>query len=121
MVLYGNADTNSAWVPLLGESPVQVKSGIAKLGDREVKGDDLGCFFIRPRPGSDVAAVGAITGTSAKGMRLTDRLPYFVSGIAYPDCVLMGGDAWNKGLSGVKAAGFFGNDWTIEHGEFAWH
>jgi pimeloyl-ACP methyl ester carboxylesterase len=121
VVLYGNADTNSAWAPLLGESPVQVKSGIAKMGDREVKGDDLGCFFIRPRPGSVVAAVGAIAGTGIKGMRLTDRLPYFVSGIAYPDCVLMSGDVWNKGLPGVKAAGFFGNDWTIEHGEFAWH
>jgi dienelactone hydrolase len=121
VMLYGNADTNSAWASLLGESPVQVKSGVAKLGDREIKGDDLGCLFIRPRPGSDVAAVGAIAGTGIKGMRLTDRLPYFVSGIAYPDCVLMAGDVWSKGLPGVKAAGFFGNDWTVEHGDFAWH
>ena len=121
VVLYGNADTNSAWTPLLSESPVQVKSGVVKLGGCEIKGDDLGCFFIRPRPGSDVAAVGAVAGTGTKGMRLTDRLPYFVSGIAYPDCVLMEGDVWTKGLSGVKAAGFFGNDWTVEHGEFAWH
>jgi pimeloyl-ACP methyl ester carboxylesterase len=121
VVLYGNADTNSAWTALLGDSPVQVKSGLVKLGSREFKGDNLGCFFIRPRPGSDAATVGAIAGTGVKGMRLTDRLPYFVSGIAYPDCVLMGDDVWSKGLSGVKAAGFFGNDWTVEHGEFVWH
>jgi pimeloyl-ACP methyl ester carboxylesterase len=121
VVLYGNADSNSAWTALLGDSPVQVKSGLAKVGDREFKGDDLGCFFIRPKPGSDTAAIGAIAGTGIKGMRLTDRLPYFVSGIAYPDCVLMGSDVWTKGLAGVKAAGFFGNDWTVEHGDFAWH
>jgi pimeloyl-ACP methyl ester carboxylesterase len=121
VVLYGNADTNAAWAALLGDSPVQVKSGLVKLGDHETKGDDLGCIFVRPRPGSDVAAVGAVAGTGIKGMRLTDRLPYFVSGIAYPDCVLLGSEVWTKGLSGVKAAGFFGNDWTIEHGEFVWH
>lgn len=121
VVLYGNADTNSAWTALLGGSPVQVKSGLVKLGAKEIKGEDLGCCFIRPRPGSTTAAVGAIAGAGIKGMRLADRLPYFVSGIAYPDCVLMGGEVWSKGLSGVKAAGFFGNDWSVEHGEFVWH
>ncbi|HEV8000181.1 MAG TPA: hypothetical protein VGP63_09900, partial [Planctomycetaceae bacterium] len=120
VVLYGNADTNAAWSALLGKSPVQVTSGSIKVGGRETKGDNLGCLFVRPRPGSDVASVGAVSGTGVKGMRLTDRLPFFVSGVGYPDCVLFGPDALLKGLAGVKAAGFFGNDWSVEHGEFAW-
>jgi len=120
VVLYGNADTNAAWSALLGKGPVQVKSGSVLLGDRTTTGDDLGCLLVRPRPGSDVATVGAVCGTGIKGMRLTDRLPFFVSGVGYPDCVLFGPDALTKGLAGVKAAGFFGNDWSVEHGEFVW-
>ncbi len=120
VILYGNADTNSAWNALLGKGPVQVKSGSVLLGGRETKGDDLGCLFVRPRPGSDVAAVGVVGGTGIKGLRLTDRLPFFVSGVGYPDCVLFGPEALTKGLHGVKAAGFFGNDWSVEHGEFVW-
>jgi pimeloyl-ACP methyl ester carboxylesterase len=120
VILYGNADTNSAWKPLLGQGPVAVKSGSVVLGGRETKGDDLACLFVRPRPDSDVAAVAAVTGTGISGLRLTDRLPFFVSGVGYPDFVLFGPEAWTKGLSGVKAAGFFGNDWSVERGEFVW-
>jgi pimeloyl-ACP methyl ester carboxylesterase len=120
VVLYGNADTNAAWSALLGKGPVQVKCGSVLLGDRTTNGDDLGCLFVRPRPGSDAAAVAAVCGTGIKGMRLTDRLPFFISGVGYPDCVLFGPDALTKGLAGVKAAGFFGNDWSVEHGEFVW-
>jgi pimeloyl-ACP methyl ester carboxylesterase len=120
VVLYGNADTNAAWDALLGKGPAQVKSGSVLLGDRATTGEDLGCVFVRPRPGSDVAAVGAVCGTGLKGMRLTDRLPFFVSGVGYPDCVLFGPDVLTKGLAGVKAAGFFGNDWSVERGEFVW-
>ncbi len=120
VVLYGNADTNAAWKPLLGGSPCTVNSGSAVLGGRTAKGDDLGCLFVYPRPGSDVALVGAVSGTGIKGMRLTDRLPYFTSGIAYPDFVLLGHDTLTRGIAGVQAAGYFGNDWTVEHGEFVW-
>jgi hypothetical protein len=120
VVIYGNADTNAAWKGLLGESPVLVHAGRATLGGREARGDDLGCLFVRPRPGSDVAVVGAVSGTGVKGMRLTDRLPYFVSGVGYPDCVLLGPEALDRGLAGVRAAGYFGNDWSVEQGEFVW-
>ncbi|HEV8000823.1 MAG TPA: prolyl oligopeptidase family serine peptidase, partial [Planctomycetaceae bacterium] len=103
VVLYGNADTNAAWSALLGKSPMQVTSASITIGGRETKGDHLGCLFVRPRPGSDVASVGAVSGTGVKGMRLTDRLPFFVSGVGYPDCVLFGPDALIKGMAGVKA------------------
>ncbi|HET6326580.1 MAG TPA: hypothetical protein VFG04_18030 [Planctomycetaceae bacterium] len=120
VVLYGNADTNAAWNALLGKSPVQLKSGSVTVGGRETKGDNFGCLFVRPRPGSETASIGAVTGTGVKGMRLTDRLPFFVSGVGYPDFVLFGPDALSKGMAGVNAAGFFGNDWSVERGEFVW-
>jgi hypothetical protein len=120
IILYGNAETNGAWRVLLGESPVQIRSNFVRIGDREEKGDDLACLFVRPRPGSDSALVGAISGTGLSGMKLTDRLPYFVSGVAYPDCVVLGAETLEKGFDGVRAAGFFGLDWSVATGEWVW-
>jgi len=120
VILYGNAETNAAWKLLLGDSPVQVRAGFVTIGDRKIEGDDLACLAIRPRPGSDRALVGVVGGTGAAGMRLTDRLPYFVSGVAYPDCIVMGPDILTEGVDGVRVAGFFGIDWGVESGEFAW-
>ena len=49
-----------------------------------------------------------------------DRLPYFVSGVAYPDCVVLGPAVLTDGPAGVLAAGFFGVDWSVETGESVW-
>jgi hypothetical protein len=120
VILYGNADTNAAWAALLGDSPIQVRRGLIRVGDRDLTGDDLACLFIRPRPGSDRASVGVVSGSGLAGLRLTDRLPYFVSGVAYPDCIVLGAECLSQGVTGVRAAGFFGEDWSVEKGEFAW-
>jgi len=120
VILYGNAETNASWETLLADSPVQVRRGLICMGERELAGDDLGCLFVRPRPGSDRALVGVVTGSGLPGMRLTDRLPYFVSGIAYPDCIVLGPEVLSQGTAGVRAAGFFGLDWTVTGGEFVW-
>ena len=120
VILYGNADTNAAWAPLLGESPVQVRSDAVLVGQRELTGSDLACLFVRPRPGSERATVGVVAGTGVTGMRLTERLPYFVSGVAYPDFIVLGPDVLTAGTAGIRAAGFFGTDWSVGAGEFAW-
>jgi hypothetical protein len=120
VVLYGNANTNGAWKALLAESPVQVRRGHIRLGEREESGDGLACLFLRPRPGSERAVVGVVTGSGVKGMRLTDRLPYFVSGIGYPDCLVIGPEALAQGTNGIRAAGYFGLDWSVRGGEFVW-
>jgi dienelactone hydrolase len=120
VILYGNADTNAAWRPLLGDSPVQVRRGRVRVGDREESGDDLGCLFLRPRPGSDRACVAAVAGSGMAGLRLTERLPYFTSGVAYPDCLVLGAESLREGSDGVRAAGFFGTDWGVASGEFVW-
>ena len=44
-------------------------------------------------------------------MRLTDRLPYFVSGVAYPDWCVFGPEILTTGTAGVRGAGFFTEDW----------
>jgi len=120
VVLYGNADVNAAWQGLLAESPVQVRGGVVTIGNRDIAGNDLACLFIRPRPGSDRALVGAVAGTGVPGMRLAERLAYFVSGVAYPDAIAIGPEMLSEGSVGVRVAGFFGIDWAVASGEFTW-
>ena len=120
VILYGNADSNGAWPALLADSPVQVRRGEIKLGSRSSTGDDQACLFLRPRPGSTAACVAVVSGTGATGMRLTDRLPYFLSGVEYPDVTVLGAEMLTQGSQGVRVAGFFGVDWSVERGEFAW-
>lgn len=113
VVLYGHAKLNAAWGPLLGESPVQAPGGAIRVGDRSEMGTGRGLLLIRPRPGSDRATVAAIAGTDATGLRLTDRLPIFSSGVGYPDWLVLDS-------SGVQGAGYFANDWTLNAEESAW-
>jgi hypothetical protein len=76
-------------------------------------------LFTYPRAGSDRAAVGVVAGTGSAGIRLTERLPYFVSGVAYPDLTVLAASTLVEGLAGVRLAGFFGNDWSVERGVWA--
>jgi dienelactone hydrolase len=120
VILYGHSQSNRAWKALVGDSPVQVRRGQVVVGRRKEKGDDLACLFARPRPGSARALVGVVSGTGPAGLRLTERLPYFLSGVAYPDCVVLGPDVLTAGDAGVRGAGFFGVDWGVDSGEFVW-
>ncbi len=118
VILYGNADTNAAWKPLLSDSPVQVKRGSIQFGEKNLTGENLACLFLRPRPGSSKASVGVVSGSGIVGMRLTDRLAYFVSGVEYPDCIVLDPTSLSVGSAGVRLLGFFGPDWSIPTGEF---
>jgi len=118
VVLYGNAETNAAWHALLADSPVQVFPGEIQIGTKKITSNTLGILMIRPRPSSDTACVGVVGGTGVTGMRLTDRRPYLHPGFAYPDLVVFGVTEAERGGDIVRAAGFFGLDWSVEAGEF---
>ncbi|MBN1466413.1 alpha/beta hydrolase, partial [candidate division KSB1 bacterium] len=122
VILYGNARTNSAWQPLLDACPVTVQPGKIVIGDKVIRGKDLACLLIRPRPGSDIASVGVVAGTGLVGMRMTDRRPYLSPGYAYPDLIVFTPEMLEGPQEdGVIAAGFFGLDWRIESGELVWN
>jgi dienelactone hydrolase len=120
VVLYGNADTNALWARLLGTGPVDVRSSRVRVGEREFQGADLGIYFVRPREGSAIASVGAVAWTGAAGWAAVQPVQYFVSGAGFPDLMLLSADALKMGASGIKAIGWFGNDWSVERGDFVW-
>ena len=120
VVLYGNADTNALWTVLLGKGPIDVRNGRAGIGDREFTGADLAAYFIRPRLDSQTASVGAVAWTGPAGWVAAGHGQYFISGAGFPDLMLFSVDTLRVGTSGVRAIGWFGNDWSVEGGDFVW-
>jgi hypothetical protein len=88
----------STWSRLLADSPVQVGRGSIRIGKREETGDNLACLFLRSRPGSNRASVAVVTGSGIAGMRLTDRLTYFTSGVAYPITSSSDPKSWRRAV-----------------------
>ncbi|KAA3439781.1 alpha/beta hydrolase-fold protein [Rufibacter hautae] len=117
VILYGNASTNSAWKKLLAKSPIQVQRGSIKVGKTKYQGDDLGAYFMWPRADSKVASVAVVTGTGLKGMQAADANQYFAGGSGFPDYMVFSLNLLKNGSAGVKTAGFYGNDWSMENGQ----
>jgi len=113
VIVYGNETTNSVWAALARGCPLRVERNRLALGARRFIGADHGVLFIRPRPNSAEASVGFVGGTGLAGMRSVERLPVFVSGVGYPDYLVVTPDAWRGGSKAVVAAGFFANDWSL--------
>jgi hypothetical protein len=57
--------------------------------------------------------VAGIGGSSLPEMRATDRVPYFTSGIAYPDYSIFDSTIWAQGTKGVLYNGYFSNEWKL--------
>lgn len=117
VILYGNSDLNRAWSELLSKAPLQVSRKEISVGDRTFESDDLACLFVYPRKDSDRACVGVVAGTGLPGLRLTHQIPYFVSGVAFPDWTVLSSELLERGWEGVIAAGFFDRAWSLEEGE----
>ena len=116
IILYGNADTNGAWDSVVDDEIRVDRTGV-RIKDHVIQGEGLAVLMIRPIPGDSKAAVGVVAGTGAIGNRLMRTQPYWVSGIGYPDFLVLGSEMLSGEVDGVRATGYFGNDWTIESGE----
>ena len=120
-ILYGNRDSNRAWDVLLHgfppmpnvnlDTPIVVSRDSLRMGTWVEEGDSLGAVFVRPHPfGKGV--VGVIAGTGIRGTRLGYTLPYFTSGVGYPDYAVFSSEVLAKGDGGVLNAGWFAHDWS---------
>jgi len=116
VVLYGNASTHEDWRELW-MAPVLVESDGVTIGGRSFKGGELGVLAVSPRPGSAKNTVAIVAASGVIGQRLMNRRPYLKLGVAYPDVTVF---AFRGDKSVVTGAGYFGNDWSLESGEFVW-
>lgn len=68
-VVYGNADTNSAWSWLIpGNCPAQAKAGSVSVAGMAVKGQDITGWFVCKRANFPKNNVAAIVGTGTRGV-----------------------------------------------------
>jgi len=121
IIIYGNADNNRAWNLLLGESPVQVMNNKVIIGGQTITGNDIACYFIRPMKDSADNSIGVISGTGLKGLRAAYPNQYFIAGSSFPDLTVFRMPSSAEEYSVVECAGFFGNDWSVENGDFTWN
>ncbi len=112
IILFGNADNNSAWKLLLSKSPIQVKRNTLALGDKIWNGDNLATYFIWPQPNPELL-VGVVSATGEKGMKAAYANQYFAGGSGFPDFMIFTDEMLKNGASGVKLAGFFDNSWRL--------
>jgi predicted esterase len=119
LILYGHAESNLLWPVLLKDHPAECKRGIIRFQGKTWTDDNLAYAFVAPRPGLGHALIGCIGGSGPKGMRLVSRAPFFVSGIAFPDLAIWRPSVLEKGYAGVEVAGFFGSDWSVDRGDWA--
>ncbi|MEZ0326351.1 MAG: prolyl oligopeptidase family serine peptidase [Fimbriimonas sp.] len=117
VIVYGNKETNGMWSRLLGNSPIQVDRRGINVGSKRFDGPELGTMFLRPR-GKGTQLIGVVAGTGLVGSRVLDRLPVFVSGVAYSDWIVVSPAAITEGTKGILGAGNFANDWRL--GTEAW-
>lgn len=118
VILYGNAENNLAWEGLLSNSPVQVTGQGIRFGNTYMESDRIGTYFIQPRIDSQTASIGVVAGTGIKGMKALYPNDYFSGITGFPDLMIFDVDWLKDGLEGIKVSGFFGNDWSVENGDF---
>jgi len=119
IVLYGNKNNNKAWKKLLNNCPLQVENNKLRMGDKELIGKQWAALFIYPRQNTDKASIGVVTATGDLGMKAAFGNDY-LGRPAYPDILIFDQNLMKDGISSVKCTGFFGNDWTVENGDFVW-
>ena len=116
VVLYGNSTTNGAWTALLSDCPIQVTNGKISAGSSIFTGNDLAAYFMWPRRDSNLASVAVVSGSGLAGMKAANANQYFSGGSGFPDFMIFSNEMLRDGVSGVKMAGFYDNDWTLREG-----
>ncbi|RXF69720.1 alpha/beta hydrolase-fold protein [Arcticibacter tournemirensis] len=113
VIIYGNASTNSVYNKLLKGCPIQVSRNVVNVGSKELKGDDLGAYYIWPMRNTLSNSVAVVAGSGIKGMKAADANQYFAGASGFPDFMIFGLDMLQSGSSAVKCTGFYDNDWKI--------
>ena len=117
VILFGNADVNTAFAEVLAEDDaLRVDSEAVHLAGQEPIRGSAGVKAFRPKSGCEATAVGIIGGTDADGLAQWLNMRYFRSRLAHPDLTVIvprdHGDP--AGATALAAAGFFGRTWSAD-------
>ncbi len=113
VIIYGNANTNSAWNILLADCPILVKRNKISAGKNHFDGEDLAAYFVWPMKNSPLNSVGVIAGTGINGMKAANANQYFAGASGFPDFTIFKLGMLKEGASEIKMAGYFDNNWKL--------
>ncbi|WP_346236225.1 prolyl oligopeptidase family serine peptidase [Niabella insulamsoli] len=68
IIIYGNADNNSAWKHLLNDCPIQVKRNAITAGDKKWEGNNLAAYYIWPQKNPKLLT-GVVAASGKNGMQ----------------------------------------------------
>lgn len=114
LVLVGTARDHSLLARLAARLPVTATARGIAIGDQLIAGADVGAIFIHPNPEHPNHYVVVITAPSPAGIWRALSLPRLLPDFVVYDRALA--DAATEqvlGTAKVRAAGFFGNDWSL--------
>jgi predicted esterase len=114
LVLLGGPLSNSVSAQIADSLPIAIEDGGVMVGDKFLKGEDLAVKFLYPNPLAPENLILAEWGTSPEGMRLAGSLNCMYSGSGLPDFLVYDDAVRQMGYAGVRAAGFFNNDWQVD-------
>lgn len=117
VILYGNANTNSAWKILLSDCPIQVSNNEIKAGDAKWNGNDLAAYFTWPQKNA-LLLTGVVAASGANGMKAAYANQYFAGGSGFPDFMIFTSDMLKGDDKAIKLAGFFDHQWKLSPAEF---
>ncbi len=89
-------------------APVGVSPTESRVGHRTIPGRSL---LLLTFPATNARA--AITASDASLLRAAALLPIYTSGVGYPDFTLLSPDFLAESFPAVRAAGFFGEGWSV--------
>lgn len=113
IIIYGNANSNSAYNLLLQDCLIRIERNKIIAGAEIMQGDDLAAYFVWPQKKSTVNSVGVIAGTGLKGMNAANANQYFAGASGFPDFMIFSVGMLQSGTNKVKLAGFFDNNWKL--------
>lgn len=105
VILYGHRLSNLAWNTTVRGARLNLEPGRLSIAGNTVTGDDLAFVGLVARANMPDRVVGIVGGTGRSGMRATDRLNYFTSGVGFPEVTIVRATIWRDGFSGVVGAG----------------
>jgi hypothetical protein len=113
LILIGGPESNFLSQVAAEIFPIKMDEGGVWLGDEFIPGEDLAVKFVYPKRYSK-GLILCNWGTSLAGTRLAGGLTCLYSGSGLPDFLIYDREVKLKGYAGVKAMGFFDNEWELD-------
>jgi pimeloyl-ACP methyl ester carboxylesterase len=113
VIIYGNAQTNALYEPMMRGCEVRLERGKAIVGEKVYSGDAFAGCILWPSADDPLTSVAVIGGTGLKGMRAAESNQYFAGGSGFPDFMIFSSAIHLQGAKALVAAGFYDHAWRL--------